>query len=192
MKTTGIERQVAAAAFGAALILASTGCKKKGLPPSTPVGGTTESSDTARETDRGGLEEAIALWSQGKETAATEKFIAIDWSREDLFPESSVFRLTEEQFVSLPEAEREKKKQEIWSVTIPPFRAICQHVLQTGQAAIGSKDYDKARRHLTAVRDCSHLFTDDPKALSIFQAVTRGYGRQAAEGLAKIEKPTGT
>lgn len=130
------------------------------------------------------LEQSLALWSAGKKDAATEKFMAVDWSTGDLFSAGSILGYSEAQFVALPQAAREKLGKQL-ADQLKAVKAICSRVSESGKAAQAKGEEAQARKCFLQVQHCGEAL-DQPDRTQLAQLVGQALKKLSAEQLAGL------
>ena len=125
----------------------------------------------------------LALWSSGERDKAVERFIATDWTKPDVFPAGSVFRMTETQYKAAPAARRKKVDDSIRKQA-SELRALVGEVFDRGTKARAKDDKNGATRALEAARACGKHISTQPDALAVLKLVGTAIEKRAGEHLA--------
>jgi hypothetical protein len=125
----------------------------------------------------------MTAWERGDKPAAINSFLATDWSARPRFAAGSALGLSEDQFKSLSEADRQARSTEMMP-QLDSFKQLAAAVAQAGREAAAKGDKDQARKCFAAVKD-SGTALDRPDCLSIVQLVGKSLKKMADAELAK-------
>jgi|GEM_PF-6969032 len=107
------------------------------------------------------LSEAVALWNAGRKDDATKRFLSLDWQDASTLREMPLLTMSEEQFMALPENERQRHMQETMTL-LGPIRKLFFHMASEAERLAGSGNRTEAEQYLGAVRRYgSSLFGGD-------------------------------
>lgn len=124
------------------------------------------------------LEDAMKLWSAGRQDEAMAKFLAVDFSRRPLFPSGSVLNYTEAQFIALPQAARDKLSQQMLG-DIRVLKEVSAHVRTAGKAAHDAGDSARADQCTAKLQQCGDAF-DQPDSLALLKLVGKAFKKMSA------------
>jgi hypothetical protein len=165
MKTSTIT-----AVLTVSLLLA--GCHKT-PPPSSPA--STAAPITAS---------ILTAWQQGDTPKAVSSFVETDWSGRPLFAASSALSLSENQFKTLSESQRQANSAAVTS-ELDSIKKLAAAVAQAGRDAASKGDTAQARKYFTSLKECGTAL-DSPECLSMVQLVGKAFKKMADTELAKI------
>ena len=126
----------------------------------------------------------MSAWEQGDESTAVRSFVETDWSSRPLFAADSLLSLSEEQYKTLSDAERQAKSGEMMT-QLDSLKRLARAVAEAGRDAAARGDAAQARKYFTSLKQCGTAL-DSPDCLSIVQLVGRAFKRLADTELAKI------
>jgi hypothetical protein len=130
------------------------------------------------------MQSVVAAWQQGDKSTAISRFVATDWSERPLFAPGSTLSLSEEQFKSLPPADREAKMKDMIS-QISALKEPAMAVLQAGRDAAGKKDVVQARKYFTAVKQYGEAL-DSPDTILFVKQLGPFFKQLADAELSKL------
>jgi len=111
------------------------------------------------------IEQAIDLWSQDQKDQAAEILRNLDWSQPvRVSQDTYALTLTEKQWASLFQTERDRVLSEIWTVN-GYFRPLARHLVSLGQTALSEGDTEAAQTYLQTVYHFGQLITGDADAV---------------------------
>jgi hypothetical protein len=151
-----------------------TGCGKKDVAPGNKA--TPAAVPVAQP--------AMAAWERGDKSEAIKNFLGADWSARPLFAASSTLSLSESQFKSLSDADRQSRSTEMMS-QLDAFKQMSAAVAQAGRDAAAKGDKDKARKCFEALKQ-SGAALEGPDCLSIVQLVGKSLKKTADAELSKL------
>ena len=128
----------------------------------------------------------MSAWQQGDQSAAISSFLAADWSARPLFASDSVLSLTEDQFKSLSDADRQAKSGEM-TKQLDSLKRLAAAVAQAGRDAASNGDTAQAQKCFTSLKQCGAALSS-PDCLGLVQLVGKAFSRMADTGLAKMGK----
>lgn len=137
----------------------------------------------------GVLDEVLKLWDQGQFKPAVEKFLHTNWEESAIFSETSNLALTDQEFASLPESERDAIQQDCLRLA-RVIRELVIHVLGLGKESLAAKNYGLSENYLNAVLDFGRALAR-PRSSAIMKAVGRGVERAALKELTHLYTRTG-
>jgi hypothetical protein len=178
------------------LLLLSVGaCRKK--PAQTPASNheapeTTTDAVTAApdswDQTAPNIEMVLDLWKQGQKDESTKAFLSIQWDQPLNFSPHSVFALSENQFIAMPQAQRTQVQQQAMDVS-EAVRVLARHMIILGQAHLAKKEYDAAQKCFTAVSDFGKAVSD-LDTLLLLKRTGSIIQIHAAKGLAALHDNT--
>jgi hypothetical protein len=127
-----------------------------------------------------------AAWEKGDKSAAVARFAETDWRARPLFAPESPLGLSEQQFQSLPAAERTAKLEETLA-QIGTLKKLAAAVMQAGLDAAAKQDFDHARKYFTSLKQCGEAL-DGPDSLLVVKLVGRAMKKNADAELAELPK----
>ena len=127
---------------------------------------------------------ALSAWQQGDKTAAVTRFLQTDWTAGPLFAPDSTLSLTESQFQSLSNAERQKKSGEMLT-QLDAFKHLAAEVAKAGSDAATKNDLPQARKCCASLKQCGTAL-NSPQNLKLTQLVGQALVKRADAELAKI------
>jgi hypothetical protein len=170
------------AAFGV-MSLGLMGCSKQtdlsGTLPSSPK----RQGDIASATTPA-LQSVLTTWQGGDKSAAVSRFVETDWSARPLFTPGSTLSLSEDQFKSLPLADIEVKSKEI-TPHLRALKELAEAVTQAGRDAAAKKDFARARKHFTSLKQCGEAI-ESSDCLLIVKLVGKALRKKADADLAGL------
>jgi hypothetical protein len=110
---------------------------------------------------------SMTAWQQGDPSTAIRSFVETDWSGRPLFAPGSTLSLTEDQFKSRSNADRQRKSQEMIS-QLDSLKKLAAAVAQAGRDAAAKGDTAQARKCFTALKQ-SGTALDSPDRLRLVQ-----------------------
>jgi hypothetical protein len=108
----------------------------------------------------GNLETAIKLWEKGNKSEAIEEFITIDWQKTEHFSQSSVFRLSEQEFAALSENERNAKMPLVMQ-GLSTMKHLCKAVIEKGKTS------DTPEKYYTAAHEFGVMLSSQDKLMIV-------------------------
>jgi hypothetical protein len=131
---------------------------------------------------------AMSAWQQGDESTAVSSFLAADWSARPLFASDSVLSLTEDQFKSLSDTDRQAKSGEMKMIKqLGSFMRLGVAVAQAGRDAASKGDIAQAQKSFTSLKQCGAALSS-PDRMSHVQLIGRTFSKMADTELSKIGK----
>jgi hypothetical protein len=127
---------------------------------------------------------AMAAWQQGDKSAAVSSFVAADWNARPLFASDSPFSLSEEQFKSLSNADRQVKSNEMLP-QISSLKQLAAAVADAGHDAAAKGDAVQARKCYTSLKQFGTAL-DTPAHTSLLQMLGQSFKSTADTELAKL------
>ena len=153
--------------LGVVLAIGLWGCSSESDNGSKPENDQTETTPPDKgqampgdSTKQGRIEYAMQLWDQGKRTEAIEEFVTVDWNKTEHFSQSSVFRLSEQEFVALPSTQREAKMSEVMT-GITTMKQLGKAVVEHGRAS------DTPQKYYDAVAQFGEMLAGPDKLLTV-------------------------
>lgn len=131
----------------------------------------TESTPVQPSAKKATLDNALKLWRAGQQTEAVDQFLAVDFSKQPLFPAGSTLNLTEAEFVALPTAAREKMR-------MPMMEDIQTLKLIAAQVKAQSKTSEKSALCLSQLKAAGEAF-DRPGGLALLKLVGQAMKKMA-------------
>jgi major membrane immunogen (membrane-anchored lipoprotein) len=129
-------------------------------------------------------QQALTAWEQGDKSTAIDNFLETDWSARPLFASGSTLNLSEDQFKSLSDAERQMKSSEL-SAQFNSLRELTAVVLQAGHDAASKGDTAQARKCFTSLKQCGTVLGGSDH-LQLVQLFGQSLKQKAEAELAKI------
>ena len=108
------------------------------------------------------------MWAEGKKDAAAKRFVEIRWNDYRPSQSMSIFTVTEEQYLLLPEADRR-----VIDGRVRSLKELARYVIDQGDGAAGRGDVGVAQKYYAAIRDCGTHFADDEQAMAVLKLVGR-------------------
>ena len=127
---------------------------------------------------------AMAAWQQGDKSAAISSFIAADWSARPLFASDSPFSLSEDQFKTLSNADRQVKSNEMLP-QIGSLKQLAAAVADAGRDAAAKGDATQARKCYTTLKQFGTAL-DSPDHASLVQMLGQSFKTTADTELTKL------
>jgi hypothetical protein len=162
-----------------AVILAGCG-KKSTSSGTTPTKELTMAASAATPV----AQATMTAWQQGDKATAISSFLAAGWSVRPLFASDSTLSLTEDQFKSLSEADREAKSKDMMS-QLGLLKQLAAAVAQAGIDSAAHGDSAQARKYLMSLEQFGTAL-NSPDYMKIVQLVGVGVKKRADAELAKI------
>lgn len=148
-----------------------TGCAKKKQPTDPgidPADSQTSSNSHVSTTSTVTLDEVLRLFDDEKADEAVEQFLKIQWSDSGIFDDGSIFALTEQQFIALPQSQRDVLQKQAMK-TLDSLRAIATQITNQAISPMKLKKYDLAERNLTTVCQLGEILSQKDR-LSIVRS----------------------
>lgn len=130
-----------------------TGCAKKKQPADPGTGqdeSQTSSNSNVSTTGTVTLDKVLRLFDDEKAEEAVEQFLKMQWSASDIFDDGSMFALSEQQFIALPQSQRTSIQAQAMSISTS-LRSLASQVTNQAIASMKQKEYGLAERNLTTV-----------------------------------------
>jgi major membrane immunogen (membrane-anchored lipoprotein) len=158
-----------------------TGCGKKS--PSSSITLPSTKADAGSST--------VALitlkaWEQGDKARAISGFLAADWSALPLFAPGSTLGLTEGQFKTLSDSDREAESREMTG-QLASLKQLAAAAEQAGLDAVSKGDAPLARKYFISVKQFGDALESSDSML-IVQLVGKGIEKRGETELAKIRQ----
>ena len=166
-----------------AVSIVLAGCGNKNVSSDTSASSAKDQSSAASAATPV-AQAAMNAWQQGDKAKAVSSFLEADWSARPLFPPDSPLSLTEDQFKSLSDADRQGKSNEMLP-QISSLKALAGAVAQAGRDAAAKGDAAQARKHFTSLQQCGTAL-ESPDCLSLVQLVGKAFKKMADTELAKV------
>ena len=126
-----------------------TGCAKK-KQPANQTDSQSSSNSQVSTTGNVTLDKALKLFNDEKVEEAIEQFLKIQWSDPGIFDEGSMFALSEQQFIALPQSQRTSIQAQATSISTSLI-SLASQITNQAIVSMKQKKYDLAERNLTAV-----------------------------------------
>jgi hypothetical protein len=166
-----------------AMLLA--GCGKKSDSSGGSPSPAKEQQNTAL-TATPAVQPALNAWERGDKSSAVSRFLETDWSARPLFTPGSTLSLSEDQFKSLSEAERQAKSSEMMP-QIDSFKRLAAAVAQAGVDAASKGDSAQARKYFSSLKQCGEAL-DSPDSLALVKLVGQAIRKKADTELSKLSR----
>lgn len=133
---------------------------------------------------------SIALCAAGQKQEAVDLLMTVDFNAEIRFgPEHYFYSMSEAQYISLTEDERNKTMEEIFS-QIRQYRGLARELLARARAARESEQLAKAQSYYTVLVGLARPLSHSTDGLLITPEMGFAYGTVGLEGLAEIYQAT--
>lgn len=117
------------------------------------------------------IEQMFELWSGDRKDEAVEMLLAIDWTEPIEFGKKPyIFSITEKGYISLKAEDQERAMEEIMAMAADS-RGIVYKVLNLGQSALATREYDEAERCFEAGLQFGRLLAHNPDGMIIVRLV---------------------
>jgi hypothetical protein len=177
-----MKMQTLSTIMAATILLA--GCGKQNTSSGTSPSPAKEQTSTASAAPV--AQAALLAWQQGDKSTAVDRFLDADWTARPLFPPDSPLSLTEAQFQSLSNTDRQAKSNEALP-QISALKALAAAVAQAGRDAATKGDTAQARKCFASLKQCGTALSG-PDCLSLVQLVGKAFNKMADTELAKLGK----
>jgi len=162
-------------------------------PPSDPevaapaAADATASNPTVTQTPQKSthLGQVLALWYSGKRGEAVNQFLQIDWQDPAAFQGVPVFTMSEQQFASYAQAQRDAVSQQAQQLS-QAARDLARAVIATTDTFVASGNTLGAKSRLEAVQQFGQALSA-PERLQIIQLVGKAITQLAQEKLSGIK-----
>ncbi len=131
------------------------------------------------------LKDVLAIWEADDKDAAADQFVLIPWDDASVFQSYASLSMSEEQFLALPQDQRQAIVDESRSV-ITRLRALARHMLASAEALAESGAKTKAQAYCLAVVLCGKRMSG-PNQLQITQLMGKSMANQAQIKLTAIQ-----
>ena len=132
------------------------------------------------------IQPILTVWQQGHTSEAVDLFVHANWAGRPIFPAGMVLGMTEAEFKSLPDSDRQLRGDEMMT-QLNMMKQLATVVSNAGQDAASKGDADRARQCYGALKQFG-LALDDPKALLMLKMVGQVSVKMADRGLASLGK----
>jgi hypothetical protein len=167
------------------LVLVMIGCNKA----SGPTGTSSSETEGKRSTGTSVLQAALSNWEQGDKETAVSNFVEASWGARPLFPPGSALNLSEEEFrariQALASPEAVARMGSNLMAEVQPLKTLAGAVAQSGANAVAQQNYDRAREHLEALRQCGQAL-DTADSLAILRLLGQGFKKRADAEMEKL------
>ena len=177
-----MKMQTISTIMAAAILLA--GCGKQNTSSGTSPSSAKEQTSAASAAPV--AQAALLAWQQGDKSTAVSKFLDADWSARPLFPQDSPLSLTEAQFQSLTNTDRQAKSNEMLP-QVSALKALAAAVAQAGRDAASKGDAAQAQKCFASLKQFGTALSS-PDCLSLVQLVGKAFNKMADTELAKLGK----
>ncbi|MEJ0090886.1 MAG: hypothetical protein WDM80_14235 [Limisphaerales bacterium] len=130
------------------------------------------------------LEPALTAWQSGDKTTATSNFLAMDWNSAPSSAPSSTLSISEVQFKTLSNADRQAKSLKM-TAQLQSLRDLASSVEEAGRDAVLKGDMAQARKCFTSLKQCGTAL-DNPDYLQIVQLTGQAMKKMSDKDMAKI------
>jgi hypothetical protein len=164
----------------ASILLAGCGKKKDSVGSSaSPTKAQADAASSSPVT-----QPALTAWQQDDKSTAINRFLEADWSALPLFASGSALSLSEDQFKSLSDANRQVKSSEMMA-QLGSLKQLAAAVAEAGRDAASKGDTAQARKCFTSLKQCGAAL-DRPNRLRIVQLVGQALKKMADAELGKL------
>jgi len=125
--------------------------------------------------------EVLAAWLGGNKGEAVKQFLQMRWQDPSVFAGIPVLFMSEQQFATLPQAQRDPVSQQAQQLSAT-IRDIARAVISSGEAAAASGDAAGAKAKFEAVQQFGQALAA-PERLLIIQLVGKAVVKLAQEKL---------
>jgi len=153
-----------------------TGCAKK-KQPAAPGTGQTDSQPSANtdtpstnEQSPVTLDEILRLFDDEKAEEAVEQFLRTPWSASGIFEDGSIFSITHQQFVEMPQSQRDVVQKQAMKI-LNSLRALATQITSQGNFSINQKNYALAEQNLSALLQLGEILSQKDRL-----DIVRSYG----------------
>ena len=177
------------------LVLPYSGCGKKdqGVESQVKSNQASTADGVARETgdnvSQGGKEgtslaDVLAIWDRGDKDAAAKGFLSIRWNDPVTLANVPSMNLSEKQFQSLSQVERDRIMKSYAEVRTKLLIGIARHARSVGDNALAAGDKQTAKAYYEGILRCGQAFSS-PDRLSLMKLDGDATQKMAQERLAK-------
>ena len=131
------------------------------------------------------LKDVLAIWEADDKDAAADQFVLIPWDDASVFQSYASLSMSEEQFLALPQDQRQAIVDESRSV-ITSIRALARHMLTSAEGLAESGAKTKAQAYCLSVALCGKRMSE-PTQLQITQLMGKSMANQAQIKLTAIQ-----
>jgi hypothetical protein len=167
-----------------AVTILLAGCGKQNTSSGTSPSSAKEQTSTASAAPV--AQAAMLAWQHGDKSTAVSKFLDADWSARPLFPPDSPLSLTEAQFQSLSNTDRQAKSNEMLP-QVSALKALAAAVAQAGRDAASKGDSAQAQKCFASLKRCGTALSS-PDCLSLVQLVGKAFNKMADTEVATLGK----
>jgi len=167
-----------------AVAISLVGCGKQSTSSSNPPSPANERVSTTAAAPV--AQPALSAWQQGDKSTAVSSFVAANWNARPIFVSGSVLSLTEDQFKSLSDADRQARSAEM-TKQLDSLKQLGAAVAQAGRDAAAKGDTAQAQKYFTSLKQCGTALSS-PECLTLVQLVGKTLNKMADTDSAKIAR----
>jgi hypothetical protein len=181
-----------------AVVMVSIVCGNAAEPSNGAVGGAQAPAGPSSNQVAGGgspamshaanpvIQPILTAWQEGHRSEAVDLFVRANWADRPIFPAGMVLNLTEAQFKSLSDSERQLRGDEL-TAQLDLVKQLASAVSNAGRNAASTGDAERARQCYSALKQFG-VAIDGPKALTLLKMVGQVSIKMADRGLASLGK----
>ncbi|HEX8521976.1 MAG TPA: hypothetical protein VF669_06945 [Tepidisphaeraceae bacterium] len=129
----------------------------------------------------------VSLWTAGEKDKAVDTFVRADWTKGEVFPAGSVFRMTETEFKT-KSGNEQKQLVKLMRLEETKLRDLVREVIARAKKSSAAGKPDEAKKMLDATAAAGRHFATAPDLLASLKAIGIALEKRAKEELAKLEE----
>lgn len=108
----------------------------------------------------------LRCWQQDRKEEAAESFLAIDWTKSDIFKGCQCLNLSEKQFTSLPRSEQQTLSAQAMDIS-KSIKEMSRHFVEQARTAASENRLLEAKKYQAALMEFGKQLSGDDKLLLI-------------------------
>lgn len=132
------------------------------------------------------LQPILTAWQEGHSSEAVDIFVHVNWSSRPVFPTGMVLGISEAEFKSLSDSDRQLRGSEMMT-QLDLMKQLASAVFDAGQSAASAGNIERAKQCYGALKQFGAAL-NDPKALLLVKMVGQVSIKMADRGLANLGK----